>query len=158
MQPNAIQALIVLTDPLCVFTLDLVHDGVTSEAEIARRVAERLGVSERRSVSVLDGLAGIGYVSRTSLGRVEPRGPGHLGAVIDAALDQLDLLRAVGEEEHALDCVEAIDAAWNTRSDDPGRRVLGALFRSSPAGARFRARCAEHTLGQPWPGDASEVA
>lgn len=147
MNPHGVQALIVFTDPLCLFTLDLVHEGLTSEAEIASRVARRLGVSTDRAAAVLDGLIGIGYVGRLAPGVIESHGLRHFGERMEEAVAQIAWLRSVGEERHARDCVAAIYAAWDLRSDTPGRRHRGEVFRRSASGRRFLARVADRTLG-----------
>lgn len=159
MQPCGIQALIVFTDPLCLITIDLVHEGLTSELEIAALVARRAGISSSRAAAVLDGLVGIGYAARTGLGTVESLGLDHFGQRLDEAIDHLAWLRAIGDDEQARDCVDAIDAAWNARSSDPERRRQAAHFRRSPAGLRHRARLEARSLGRPFDGslDGSPV-
>ncbi|AMM20120.1 hypothetical protein AX769_08005 [Frondihabitans sp. PAMC 28766] len=147
MHSSAIQALIVLTDPSCVFTLDLVHDGYTSAADIAMRVSARLDIPLAQAAEVLDGLVGIDFVERVGPDEIASKGLEAFGDRCSEAADHLAWLRSVGDDENAQDIVDAIEAAWGARSLDDRRRRRAAGFRRSPAGLRHAARLRARTLG-----------
>lgn len=146
--PQGVQALIVLTDPVCVYCLDLVQEGVTSEADVAARAAERIGVTTSHAAAVLDGLVGVGYVGRSGLSEVVDLGMADFRQHLAEAMDQLDWLRSRGEGRQADDVIAAMDAAYNARSADPAKRLSASRFRQSAAGRRHAARLEGRTLGQ----------
>lgn len=147
MRTSGIQSLIVLTDPACVYTLDLVNGGHTSAPAIARLVSARLDLTTEHAGLVLDGLVGIGYVSRTGLDEVAGKGLHDFDERCHDGMEHLAWLRSVGDVEQAADIERAIVAAWDTRSGDPGRRRRGALFRESEAGRRHGRRVKARSLG-----------
>ncbi|WP_147430152.1 hypothetical protein [Frondihabitans australicus] len=147
MRTTGIQSLIVLTDPACVFALDLVNSGHTCESAVAALVSRRLGLSVEHTAEVIDGLVGIGWIERAGLDRIASKGIDDFDEHCREGLDHLAWLRAVGDDEHAADTVGAILAAWDTRSTDPFRRRRGALFRESEAGRRHAARVRARSLG-----------
>ncbi|KQQ26787.1 hypothetical protein [Frondihabitans sp. Leaf304] len=144
---EGVQALIVFTDPVCVYCLDLVHEGLTSEAEIAARAAERIGVTVEHAAAVLDGLIGVGYIGRAGLTEIADLGLDDFAAHFEKAMDQLEWLRSKGEGRQVDDILVALDAAWNTRSADPAKRLSAAQFRASAAGRRHAARLEARSLG-----------
>lgn len=146
--PAGVQALIVFTDPVCVYCLDLVHEGVTSEAEVAIRASERIGVTVEHAAAVLDGLIGVGYVGRAGLSEIANLGFADFAEHFEEAMDQLEWLRSEGEGRQVDDVVAAMDAAWNTRSADPAKRLSAARFRGSAAGRRHAARLEARTIGR----------
>jgi hypothetical protein len=147
MRTSGIQSLIVLTDPACVYTLDLVNGGHTSARAVAQLVSARLGLTPEHAGVVLDGLVGIDYVSRTGLHEVEGKGLDDFDERCHAGMEHLAWLRSVGDVEQAADTEQAIVAAWDTRSVDPGRRRRGALFWDSEAGRRHENRVKARSLG-----------
>lgn len=155
--PAEIQALLVYTDPLCCFTLDVVAERETSASAVARRVADRLDVSVAKAEEVLDGLVSIGYVDRTGLGRVAAVSLERQCDGIDAAVAGLGRLRELGDELQACDEAGAIGAAWDARSLDPDKRRAAAAFSASLAGRRHAARLADGTLGVPDPAETEAV-
>ncbi|GAA4671831.1 hypothetical protein [Frondihabitans cladoniiphilus] len=147
--PDGIQALYVFTDPVCLSLLEFVHEGLTSEAEIAALTAERLGIATSRAAETLDGLVGIGYVSRTGKGRVADRGAADFADRCAAFLDQVDWLHDEGDHEQAEDILDAFSASRSAGSWLSARRWAAGAFQVSEAGLRHAARVAAGDLGQP---------
>jgi hypothetical protein len=156
--------LVIATDPVGVYLLDLLaEDGGDGRAEVTREalvagVQERLDATEGAVVDRLASMVEAGFARRGE-GEGEGGGVGdtwrgcssdELAAAFDSVVEVLRCLDEAGDSEQASDAVAAIDAAWATRSTAEARRAVAEAFRRSPAGQRHARRVAEGTLGLPF--------
>jgi hypothetical protein len=144
-----IQALLVMTNPRCIQLLNQLMDGVKGFDEHAA-ILHHLADLDRETVrGLLDGLASLGLVAKRPDDEYWYAGEAKWKEFSDSAWRHIHWLRSVGDDEQALDCELALQAAWDTRSFEPHRRRRAGLFRESPAGRRFATRLASRTLGIP---------
>jgi hypothetical protein len=161
--------LVIATDPVGVYLLDLLAEGggggadggggsggggaVSREALVAGAL-DRLDTTEEAVTARLASMVDAGFAMRVEQGGAEPawRGctPDELAAAFDSVVEVLRSLDEAGDSEQATDAVAAIDAAWATRSTAEARRAVAEAFRLSPAGQRHARRVAEGTLGLPF--------